>query len=589
MSTDITPENRVDQLLSYSKKFDEIVEGFDDEIDCYYALQDAAKSHLRSFEDLIQFYEICIDQGPAGFIYSRLDRNAERSLKNMILQDSPAGKRFPINSLPELDNRVQSYRDLGLDGITTKSVVSTTLEHIYAKEREVDVDLVYERCDNLLDESDQTIGGKKLLAHARFVSATSSVDRDTEAFDYYTSEFLSDLPDPYPEDQRSADELWERSEDAAYSETKKIKLAQSSLIRQSTELRLAEYLYLDAIDTVERYRHNQREKPKRAELQLCRDQITLLQSKLVEILKEDRNTRLSSYLDVVLGQLNSGNWWSSQQDTDIRPTPKYRNSATHFYSSAQIIKPIDRNRFIKYFGKAMRNAAVAARYENYGPANGWEVCLKLHDMAISVLSNLSEDDDTKINNTVEKSLALHRCLRFRAEAVLACYNGDLQRVRNSVDKAFQVLRTEEVPIYIEKETLKGLKQIAEALEHKEEGAFEEAVNKFNSIDIPEALISTEKPINIEKIKIDLIAEEYDDALDTAENSFNEGNPVRTAVEIIAGKEPHTPRMTEEYTYPIIGIDDASIWSLALVTEFIQQGDLADSEVSDELKQVLLEI
>jgi hypothetical protein len=584
MSPDISDSERVDLLLSGSMSFEELVEDFDDEIDCYYSLQNAAKTHLRSFEEYLRFYEVCIDQGPTGFVYSRLNRNAERSLKNMVVRGSDAGERFPINSLSELDNRVQGYQELGLDGLTTESVISTILEHIYT-ERE---NSVYEICDNLLHDSNQPITGKKLLVHARFVSVANSVDRDTEAFDYYVSKFLSDLPDPYPEDERSADELWERSEEAAYSETKKLKLAQSSIVRQPAECRLAEYLYLDARDTVERYRHGQR-KPKRAELQLCSHQIRLLQAKFRDIFTEEQNIRLRSYRRVVLGQESSGNWWSSQQDIDNRPDPNYRKAAAHFYRAAQIIKPIDRNRFLKYFSKAVRNVATAATYENYGPANGWEACSHLHNTATRVLSSLGENGDAKATKTVDESIALHRCLGSRADAVLACYEGDSQRIRESVNNAWQVLKTDDVPVYINTDFLKALDTIADALEHKAEGAFVDAIGEFESVEVNEELLPTEQAKNLEKIKSHLVGEEYRGALEIAEKTFNEGAPIRTAVEILAGEEAHTPRLTEEYTYPIIGVSDASIWALAMVTEFIQEGDEADSEIIDQLENLLLEL
>jgi hypothetical protein len=589
MSSDKTNRERVDELLGGSRSYDEIEEDFDDEFDCYFGLLEAAKSHLRNFEDLVQFYDTLIEKGPTGLIYHDLKQKTNLSLKNMVLQDSPAGKRFPITSLSELDERVQTYRELGVEGITTKSVVSTTLEHIYAEQIDEDLNIVYEICDNLLYDSGQSIDGQKLLTHARFVSVVNSVEIDSEAFDIYTNEFLSDLPDPYPEDPRSPDELWERSEEAAYSETKKVELAQSSLVRQYTESHLAEYLYLDAIDTVERYRHDQRKNPNRAELQLCNYQIQLLQNRFTEVLSQQRITRLRSYRNLVLGQLNSGNWWSSQQDIDIRPTPNYKKSAVNFYRAAQQIRPIDRNRFLKYFSKAIRNAAIAARYNDHGPANGWETCSQLHDMARGVLSNLSADDGAKITETVEESLALHRCLENRAEAVVACYDGDIERIRKSIDEAFETLRNDEVPIYIEKDILEGINRIADALEYKSEGESTNAVGVFDSIEIPRGLISTKKPKDLEKIKIHIKAEQYDRAYDIAKQTFDEGFPIRTAVEILAEKDGRRPGLKKEFTHPIVGVDDASIWSLALLTDFIHQEDSADAEMSEQLSKIILDL
>lgn len=164
MSSSISDAERVNLLLSGSKSFEEIAEDFEDELACYDSLQNAAKTHLRSFEEYLRFYEVCIDQGPTGLVYSDLKRNAERSLKNMVVRGSDAGKRFPINSLSELNNRVKGYQELGLDRLTTGSVVSTTLEHIYERkeddEREVSV---YKVCDSILRGSNQPVMGKSFL------------------------------------------------------------------------------------------------------------------------------------------------------------------------------------------------------------------------------------------------------------------------------------------------------------------------------------------------------------------------------------------------------------------------------------------
>lgn len=265
MSSQFSDTQRLDLLLNGSKSFDELAADFNDEVDCYKSLREAAKQHLRSFDEYLRFYEVCSEEGPTGFVYSQLFRNAERSLKNMVIRGSDAGQRYPINSLVELDTRVKKYRDLGLDEITTEGVVSTVLEHMYENES----DIVYEVCDNLLAESEPSTAGAKLLTHARFTSVATSLGRDTEAFEYYLDEFVSDLSNPYPDDERSADELWRASEHTAYSEPQKLELAQASVVRQPDGNRVAEYLYLDAVDVVERYRHTDRDQPTRAELQLC--------------------------------------------------------------------------------------------------------------------------------------------------------------------------------------------------------------------------------------------------------------------------------------------------------------------------------
>ena len=144
-------------------------------------------------------------------------------------------------------------------------------------------------------------------------------------------------------------------------------------------------------------------------------------------------------------------------------------------------------------------------------------------------------------------------------------------------------------MYINTDFLKALDIIADALEYKAEGAFADAVGEFESIEVTEELLPTEQPESLEQIKSHLVRGEYGGALEIAEKAFKEESPIRTAVEILAGEEAHVPRLTEEYTYPIIGVSDASIWSLAMVTEFLQSGDQVDSEVADQLEKLILEL
>lgn len=585
MSSHLSDAERIELFLNGAKSFDELAEDFDDEFDCYDRLRDAAKLHLRSFDDYLRFYEVCIEDGPTGLVYSQLSRNAERSLKNMVLRGSNAGQRYPINSLAELDARVSKYQDLGLDEITTEGVVSTVLEHLYETERGI----VYEVCDNLLDESARSTAGAKLLTHARFVSVATSLDRDTDAFEYYLNEFISDLPDPYPDDDRSADELWSDSEDAAYAEPQKLDLAQTSIVRQPDESRVAEYLHLDAVDVVERYRHAHRDQPMLAELQLCINQINLLQYSFHEFFTDEQHIRLDSYLRVALGQVKSGKLWGSQQDERNRSDPDFRGAAAHFYKAAELIKPIDEKRFLKYFSKAVRNLASAATYEQHGPASGWAVNSQLHDISVRVLLGITLNGSEELNKTVNEIVVLHRCLRSQADAVVACYNGTPAEIRESVNDAWQMLDTGNVPVLLDTEFLKALEEIADALESEQNGAYAEASDILNSIDGYEDKLPLSEYKSLLDIKSELLLDEYQTAQDIAAREFEEQTPIRVAAAILAGDQPLVPRLKQEYTYPIIGVNDSAIYSLSLCLGSMQHTDDVNPEIMNQLETLVLEL
>ena len=585
MSSQLSDTERIELFLNGSKSFDELADDFDDEFDCYDSLRDAAKHHLRSFDEYLRFYEVCIEEGPTGLVYSQLFRNAERSLKNMVIRGSDAGQRYPINSLAELDTRVKKYRDLGLDEITTEGVVSTILEHLYENE----LDIVYEVCNNLLAESEQPTAGVKLLTHARFASVAASLGRDTEAFEYYLDEFVSDLPNPYPDDERSADELWSASEDKAYSEPQKLELAQASVVRQPDETHVAEYLYLDAVDVVERYRHAHRDQPMRAELQLCITQINLLQYNFSEFLTEEQSTRLESYLRVALGHEKSGTLWGSQQDKRNRSDPDFREAAAHFHKAAQLIKPIDKKRFLKYFSKAVRNLATSATYEQHGPANGWTVSLQLHDVSVRILLGIASNDSEDMNKTVTQTVILHRCLRSQAEAVVACYNGTPEEIRDAVNDAWQMLDTGNVPVLFNTDFLKALDTIADAVESDQNGAYAEAIDILNSIDGYENKLPLSEYRCLLEIKSELLLDEYQKAQDIATKEFEEQTPIRVAAEILADENTSVPRLKNEYTSSIIGVDDSAIWSLSLFLDSMRYTDESAPEIMNQLETLILEL
>jgi hypothetical protein len=585
MSSQLDDAQRIELLLDGSKSFNELADDFNDEFECYEALRDAAKHHLRSFDEYLRFFEICIEDGPEGLVYSQLFRNTERSLKNMIIRGSDAGQRYPINSLVELDTRVKKYQDLGLDDITTEGVVSTVLEHLYEDES----DIVYEVCDNLLADTERSTAGAKLLTHARFVSVATSLGRDTEAFEYYIDEFLSDLSNPLPDDERSADELWEASEDTPYSEPQKLELAQASVVQALDESRIAEYLYLDAVDVVERYRHSHRDQPMRAELQLCIKQINVLQYRFSEFLTEEQSTRLESYLRVALGQEKSGKLWGSQQDKRNRSDPDFRGAAAHFYKAAQIIKPIDEKRFLKYFSKAVRNLATSATYEQHGPANGWTVSLQLHDISVRILLSIASNGSEELNKVVTETVILHRCLRSRSEAVVACYNAKPEQIRDAVKDVWQMLDTGNVPVLFDTDFIKGLDTIAAVLELEQNGAYAEAIDKLNSIDGCDDKLPLTEYQSLLKIKSELLLDNYQTAREIATKEFEEQTPIRVATELLAGENPSIPRLKKAYTYPIIGVNDSVIWSLSLFLGSTRYTDESDPKMINQLETLVLEL
>jgi hypothetical protein len=189
----------VQSLIENPKLFSEISDQYESDIDCFETLLTQAKQSLESFEEYTEFYSICLEYGPTSYVQSQLEENAVRSLKNMVLQSSTAGKRFPIHTAAQLRQRIDAYRDLYINSVTQRSTAFTLLEHIFDLIEDPDSDedeaYGYRVLSRLLCEQPTTAGAlTAILVRARFVVAAMTVDRQV-ALDTYVNEMFRDFPD----------------------------------------------------------------------------------------------------------------------------------------------------------------------------------------------------------------------------------------------------------------------------------------------------------------------------------------------------------------------------------------------------------
>lgn len=212
MGSDI--EN-INKLLADPKTFEEVASEYDSPVDCYDSLRGEAKKSLETFDKYLSFYSACLEEGPTGFVLNELDSRTARSIKNMILKSSRAGRQFPVYSADEVHHRIEQYRKLGdesvNDLVTHRGVGFTTLEHIF------DNDLnegsggqngsTYRLLDNLLAKTPNTSSEiTAILARARCTVGAKSTHKGHPAIGVHVDRLASKLPDHYPEDNRSGSE-----------------------------------------------------------------------------------------------------------------------------------------------------------------------------------------------------------------------------------------------------------------------------------------------------------------------------------------------------------------------------------------------
>jgi len=571
-------------VLSEASTFDEVAPEFEDEVTCYKRLRDTAKTELASFDEYLEFYSQAIEGGPTDFVFYDLERNSTRSLKNMVLRSSQAGRRFPICSLSELQHRIKSYQNLGVESVTPRSVAFTVLEHIF--DNEESQSYCYDIMNSLLSECSSSPSEIiEIFARARFVVATETLDTEVEALEDYFQSLSSDLPDPRPDDDRAASELLDAAEKRSYSDPEKVELVRSSLARQTELDALQEFLYLGARDVVERDRHKYRDDPWRGELQLALRQYNCITNLFGERLDEERLARMESYRQIVLSELSSGARWQSERDPNDLPEANFYSAAGHYLCAANSIRPVDLRRYIKYLSRAFRNQATATHRNGDGPDRGWLPSQQLHENAVEYIrefaDSVSADED--LQETIIGTVASHRFRSYRASAVIAFERSNPAQVREYLDQAWNTI--DSVPQYVEGDLLEDMKILANALESEQAGEYERALEYYSEVDNPK--LDLDKRRAIVEVKSRISNKEYDQAINKAESTFEPNSPIVTAIQIVAGRPATSPSIRSSLE-EISCIDDEHKWTLATYVHLISQSEDISS-FSDSVENLLLEL
>lgn len=570
----MSPETEdLEALLAEQAKFDEIALEYDDSIDCYRSLRDEAKRSLTTFDEYQKFYSVCLDQGPTGFVINDLNDNAVRSIKNMILGSSRAGRQFPVHSAAEIHQRINKYQDLGDDSVDNlvsyRAIVFTTLEHLFDSDREDAA--IYKEIDDILAETPEGPSEiTSVLARARFVIAVQLTDKNSPAIEKHFIELIDTLPDFNSEDDRPAEEIKEAAEQREYSDPEKVELAQSSLVRQGNEDELFTFLYLSARDVVERYRHQNREDPWRGELQLAERQLDCLLHTFNEDLSTERKHRARSYYKVLTGELRSGGRWRSQRDSRRLPEANFLAAGQAYVKAANAIYPHDKSRFIKYLSRSFRNIATASRHRGIGPNHGWMASKTIHERAIDVITNTLENIEGPegLTETVVGTVALHNYRRHRAGAVVAFDQNAFKLASDKIDEAFDHL--DAIPVYESTEILKSIRGLIEARELELDSDFESAYEHYEQNSHP--TLDLENRIALVEIKRSLVEERVDTAREIAEEVFGVSSPVMTAVRIVIGENSKAPSIRPPVLENVLALDQKAKWEFTLSMYFASSAD-----------------
>lgn len=533
MSADDSAHAHLQTLLEYPSRYQEILAEYNGERDCYEDLLQTAKRTLTSFDEYHEFYEVMIQEGPTDLVTDDLNRNVARSLKNMVLRSSQAGRQFPIFTATELEQRIEAYQDLGANNLTERSVIFTLLEQLFDEDQDT---LPYEVVSRLcrdLPTGDSVIA--EILTRARFVLATTAASVEGEAINHLFEKLYTDLPNPLPDVPREASELFEAADQTPFSDPTKVELVRASLVREPALEVLEEYLYLSARDVIERYRHSSRNDPYRGELQLAIRQCNSYQSLFDDAVSVERSQRMTSYLYLALGELRSGGRWRSTRDQRDLPDADFASAAGFFAQAATAIEPVDADRFLKYVSKSVRYQATAAHHREIGPADGWETSQQLHEWMIEIApqiaDDVSQDGDREVDETATGMAAFHQFRARRAAAVVAVKHGDPDRALSEVETARELVNA--VPTYVNMDFLNTIRELAEARQQELLGEYNSALDRYKSIN--HSAFDVDIRPTLVKIKQALEKKDSDTAVKIAEESLPSPSPITAAVQLIAGE------------------------------------------------------
>lgn len=547
MVTELTHAERAERLLETPEEYEELVEAYDNGVAFYEKTRSKIPQITNSFEEYLSYYQIFINRGPRSYIYSSLERNTNRSIKNMLLGSSDAGQEFRIHTLNEAAQRVQDYQDLGVEGTSLTGVVTTLLEELY---EEHPPQFTYPVLSALLNSvPDDEQGAIELVARAQLVTGIHKSHYDERILEEL-DQYLCLTNDPRPKDNRSADELIKQANNHLYSDPELISLYGAALHRDPSITRLSEYLYFSARDVVERYRHQGQKQPTVGELRLSENQFTLVQ---MITTKDDPEyvAYLQSYLHIARGIYESGRKWQSEQDPRKTKGPNFAKAAQEYLRAAAAIYGWNNERYIKYLTKSLRHAANAT--------DSWKAKVEIHDCAVVVLIEASQQiDDGDVSDVLEESKVRHEFWSQVAESYT-------QIERNNPDDAHDLaVAAEEDLNKLEMDSSSYLLQrvitISECQILEQDGFYDDAVSRCADFDFDDEKIKARE--NIAQIKSYLEDGDLEIAKDYAQSEFGDNSVLTNAIRAIGDYELSSLRSHGEFPHDLFIRDtEAVAWRL----------------------------
>lgn len=567
-------------LVNNPDRFDEFRREYGGDHELYEKVLSKCPTELETFDEFLSLYEILLERGPRDTVISNLERDLARSIKNMVLGDSKAGKAYPIDTLSELSDRVAQFDSLS-EQVTVPSerdIVLTTIEHIYAFEsHDRRSDELFDRLladtDGVDDEAVEVLARARLVARLR--DGIPSEDQVEQELDRY----LTATVDPMPDDDQSAEELCQMIESARLANPELPVYYLAALHRRPEIGLLWETLYVQARDVVERFRHGDRTQPTRCELLLTTRQLSVVDRCTTTNWGAEQTAYVRSYRDVARAICATGGRWQSGREPNRWPAPDFDTATEAYFSAAEAIEGFDDARFVKYTSKGIRHAAHGT--------DDWQARTRVHEYAKVLFYDLQLRNDfpPSVEETIESAVTIHEYRAAVARAHVQFRAGAFVDVIETVEKATEL--REELPQRTVKTTeLELLTPLASARLAEADGEFETARERYSLIDTPDARVELRRALA--EIKACLERGDETNAVRIADEHFADSSLITAAVYAVAGRRPPTE---PPYEIPdsLPSANETSVSVLPLLIGLQSQALPLEEPLRDIIKQTILEL
>ena len=567
MAEEMTVEEQVRALVRDPSRYDEIAGAYDDNaVYTVRNLQDGAVAALDTFEEYAEFNRICLVEGPDEDVLWLIDaQEIARSIKNMLLRDSKAGRAYPLDTLSEVEDRLARFARVGHEVPSLRDVVETTVEHLYDKR--TTAEHVFSTLSRVLSDVPGTTahGGDvreavDFLARARTVARLSAAGKPHRTLAEEATRFRDVVSSGEDTDLET---LREANEGLPRFGPERLATQRSVACASGEREDFCEYLFLTGRDVVERYHHADRPDPSRAEVQLAHRQLLVL-CDIRETESDDRiDDTVGEYAAVAAGIKHSGGSWLSGRDGGSLPGLKFSAASASYAGAAAEAFGVRDHRFVKYLSKSVRHAGNAATSDpdpdtdHRTELERWCERRRVHRRTTRLFTDLLGELDPAVSTEVQDTIRIHEYERHIAAAYCEVLSGRIERARDHrweaiehVETLPQRRRSSHHP--------DALRVLIDAASYEREGEYAAAMEEYD--DLNEASDFVESRRAVIRLKRLVAGAAYEEAASVAADAFGDSSLLTTAARVLAGR---SVRVSDVRTHPreIEGMDRVDLLAL----------------------------